>query len=304
MQEITYFLTEPFVTLGKTQITLMLVLSAVMFVVGLWWIAGTAERFALRSAKRLGDEPNTIATVHLLARLLRYGVWAIGVLIGLNQIGFDMSSLALLGGAVGVGLGFGLQTIFSNFFSGLILMFERSLKVGDYIELPSGVLGHVKEVGLRYTHITTNDRRDILVPNSEFINGQVINWTLNDATRRLRLPFGVAYGTSKDEVKAACIAAASKVTGVMVSPDKAPTAWLVGYGDSALNFEMVVWADRRATTAPNATLAAMMWALDDELMARNIEIPFPQRDLRIREGVLNVAVHAPNKPDETDSQAA
>ena len=136
--------------------------------------------------------------VYLLSRLAGYFVWIIGTLIGLNFLGFELSSFAFLGGAVGLGLGFGLQNILSNFVAGIIILFEKSLKVGDIVELQSSVIGKVAEINLRYTRITTPDAIDILVPNSEFISGRVVNWTFADPIRRIHVPFGVAYGTDKD----------------------------------------------------------------------------------------------------------
>ena len=149
---------------------------------------------------------------------------------------------------------------------------------------------------MRYTRISTNDSLDVLVPNSEFINGRVSNWTLDDSHRRMHVPFGVAYGTPKEQVREAGIAAAAKVQGIMEEGRMRTQVWLVGYGDSAVNFELVVWADRQLTTHPASTHAKLMWALDDELASRGIEIPFPQRDLRLRTGVLDVRLQAPDAP--------
>jgi len=150
------------------------------------------------------------------------------------------------------------------------------------------VRGHVKEIAMRYTRVTTNDAIDVLVPNSEFINGRVINWTFDASYRRMRIPFGVAYGTPKELVREAAIAAARKVEGVLDEPGHEPTAWLTEYGDSSMNYEIVIWANRKLTTSPASTQAKLMWALDDELHARGVEIPFPQRDLHVRSGRLDV----------------
>ncbi|MEO7252143.1 MAG: mechanosensitive ion channel domain-containing protein [Arenimonas sp.] len=220
--------------------------------------------------------------------MARYSVWVFGTLIGLNWLGFDLSSFALIGGAIGIGLGFGLQAIISNFTSGVIILLERSLKVGDFVDLASGVRGHVLEIAMRYTRISTNDAIDVLVPNSEFINGRVTNWTLDHALRRMRIPFGVAYGTPKERVREACQAAAARIPGVVNTAGKEPDAWLISYGDSAVNYELVFWADRELNTHPASCHAQMMWALDDELAARGIEVPFPQRDIHFRSGVLQV----------------
>ena len=232
----------------------------------------------------------------MLGRLFRYVVWVIGTLIGLNYLGIDLTSIALLGSALAVGLGFGLQHVVSNFVSGVIILLERSLKVGDFVELESGVRGHVSEIAMRYTRITSNDALDVVVPNSEFINGRVVNWTLGDAYRRMHIPFGVAYGTPKEMVREAGIAAARRIPGVMETDEKKSAVWLVAYGDSSMNYELVVWADRELTTRPGSAHANLMWALDDELHQRGIEIPFPQRDLHIRSGTLDVRMAAAGAP--------
>ncbi|MCB1625778.1 MAG: mechanosensitive ion channel, partial [Pseudomonadales bacterium] len=198
----------------------------------------------------------------------------------------------------GVGVGFGLQNIVSNFVSGIILLTERSLKVGDFVDLQSGVRGKVVEIAMRFTRVSTNDLVDILVPNSEFVNGRVTNWTFDEFSRRIHVPFGVAYGTDKERVKAAGIAAAKRITGIIVDdPRRAPDVWLVGFGDSALNFELVAWVTRALVTSPGRTEARILWAIDDEMRAANIEIPFPQRDLHVRSGALRVHVDSPDDSD-------
>lgn len=288
------------VQIGQSHVTVADVVAVVSFAIAIWWIAALAERFALRMTRRYSSDPSTNASVYLLSRIARYLVWVFGTIIGLNWLGIDLSSFALLGGAIGIGLGFGLQNIFSNFMSGVIILLERSLKVGDFVDLASGVRGHVRDIGMRYTRITTNDAIDILVPNSEFINGRVTNWTLDDSLRRMRIPFGVAYGTSKESVREACQAAAAGIQGVVTEGGKEPDAWLISYGDSAVNYELVFWADRELNTHPGSCHARMMWALDDELAARGIEIPFPQRDVHFRSGVLQVKLSDAAKPEADD----
>jgi small-conductance mechanosensitive channel len=274
--------------IGGTRISLAGLLMAMVFVVGIWWFAGMLERSVHRLARRYADEPWKFARIHLLSRLMRYGVWVLGTVIGLNYIGIDLTSIALLGSALAVGLGFGLQNVFSNFVSGVIILLERSLKVGDFVDLESGVRGHVREIAMRYTRVTTNDSLDVLVPNSEFINGRVVNWTLDDAHRRMHIPFGVAYGTPKELVREAGIEAARNVKGVVENDRMSTAVWLIKYGDNSMDYELIVWADRALTTRPASTHASLMWALDDALKVRGIEIPFPQRDLHIRSGTLDV----------------
>jgi len=286
------WLTRPLFSIGQGSVSLGSILLAALFLGGIWWFAGALESNLNRLARRHDDQPWKFARFHMLTRLLRYGVWVVGTLVALNYIGIDLSSVTLLGSAFAVGLGFGLQNIVSNFVSGVIILLERSLKVGDFVDLQSGVRGHVREIAMRYTRVSTNDSLDVLVPNSEFINGRVSNWTLDDSHRRMHIPFGVAYGTPKERVRDAARAAAEAVPGIIDAGPMRTNVWLVGYGDNAVNYELVVWADRERSTHPASTHAKLMWALDDALQAAGIEIPFPQRDLHLRSGTLNVRMQA------------
>lgn len=131
----------------------------------------------------------------------------------------------------------------------------------------------------------------MLVPNSEFVNGRVTNWTFADAIRRMHVPFGVAYGSDKQTVREAGIAAAAAVEGIILEgAEREPDVWLVGFGDSSLNFELVVWVGQSLIASPGRTQARLLWALETELVKRGLELPFPQRDLHIRSGILQVSV--------------
>jgi len=288
----TSHFTQPLFELGGAKISIAGMAASIAFVIGVWWLASLLERSVLRIAEKRLQEPGAYPRVHMLSRLLRYVVWVLGSLFGLNQLGINLSSITLLGSAFAVGLGFGLQNIISNFVSGIIILIERSLKVGDFVDLESGVRGHVKEIAMRYTRITTNDDIDVLVPNAEFINRRVINWTFDESHKRIKVPFGVAYGTPKEKVLEAGVAAALSVPNIMNAPGREPTVWLVAYGDNSMNYELVVWANRVLTTRPASAHAKLMWALDDELVRRGIEIPFPQRDLHVKSGVLDVRLRS------------
>jgi small-conductance mechanosensitive channel len=234
----------------------------------------------------------TSSTVYAFTRLVRYVVWIVGTLIGLTYIGFDLSSLAFLGGAIGLGIGFGLQNIFSNFISGIIILVEKTLKIGDFVDLQSGVRGTVTEISMRFTRVTTNDSVDVLVPNSEFINGRVTNWTFNDRNRRIRVPFGVAYGSDKNAVREAALAAADTVQGLIIDEAHPVSLLLKAFGDSSLDFEIVVWVGAELVSKPAGTASKILWALEDELTRRGIEIPNPQRDINIRSVAVPVRVES------------
>ncbi|MEZ5566552.1 MAG: mechanosensitive ion channel [Gammaproteobacteria bacterium] len=203
------------------------------------------ERAIRRLGSRWAEGEAVYPAAYALGRLGKYIVFVIGASIGLDTMGMNLSKLAIVGGAIGVGVGFGLQNIVNNFVSGIILLVERSLKVGDFVDLQSGVRGRVVEIAMHATRVLTNDSVDVLVPNSEFVNGRVINWTFDDYSRRIHIPFGVAYGTDKEKVKTAALAAARHVPGVIFdNPLRPPNVWLVQFADSSLNLSW--WCGSRA----------------------------------------------------------
>jgi len=276
------WINSPWFEIGSSRFTLGKVAGLVLIVLALWWLAMILERMIVRRALRGSSAPQASPGVYAFSRIARYTVWILGTLIGLNYLGLDLTSFAFLSGAIGVGIGFGLQNIFNNFVSGIILLLERTLKVGDFVDLESGISGRVAEISMRYTRITTNRAVDVIVPNSEFINGKVTNWTFDNDLRRLHIPFGVSYNSDKEAVREAAIAAAKNVPGNIDDGLRKPDVRLVGFGDSALNFELVAWIGPEVARSPGATTAKFYWALHDELVRRNIEIPFPQRVVSLR----------------------
>lgn len=260
-----------------SSICILLVLFAIVFIFERIFVQSVFLEQLLRRSSM--DQP----TRYTVRKVAGYTFLAVGYYISLLIVGINLTSLALIAGAIGVGLGFGLQNIISNFVSGIIILFERSLKVGDFVELASGVSGEVQEINMRSTLVTTNDNIDILVPNSEFVNGQVTNWTHRDALRRIHVPFGVAYGTDKELVKKAALEVAGLVSFTVQDDDqRRPQVWFVGFGNSSLDFELVVWVGPEAVNRPGAVQAAYLWELHTALYKYEIEIPFPQNDLHVR----------------------
>ena len=265
---------------GGLSITVGGLLAAVLALLAVWFVSLLAQRALGRYGSRTGANA---ASVYTVSRIVHYVLLAVGVLLALELAGIPVGKFTVFAGALGVGLGFGLQAIFNNFMSGLILLFDKSLKVGDFVELDAELRGTVRDINIRATRITTNDNIDILVPNSEFVSGRVVNWTHRGTRRRLRVPFGVAYGVDKELVKKAALEAASRVpfTRAMEGEDR-PQVWLVGFGDSAVEFILAVWLTEEAARRNAAIKAAYLWELDTSLKEHGIEIPFPQRDLRLR----------------------
>ncbi|MEP6634197.1 MAG: mechanosensitive ion channel domain-containing protein [Luteimonas sp.] len=256
-------------------------LAAVLAMLATWALTIVVRRALARYAER-HPQANR-ASLYTVTRLAQYAVLAAGLMLALGLAGIPVGKFAVFAGALGVGLGFGLQAIFSNFISGLILLFDKSLRVGDFVELESGVHGEVRDIKIRATTIVTNDNIDILVPNSEFVVGRVVSWTHREVSRRLRVPFGVAYGTDKDLVKRAALEAAREVPFTLSQDGpRRPQVWLASFGASSLDFELVVWLTAEATKRPSAVKAAYNWALHSALQKYAIELPFPQQDLHVR----------------------
>jgi small-conductance mechanosensitive channel len=290
-------LLDPLFELGNTPITPLRLLGIAAITAFVLWGSKFVEGAVRRLARHRSDQFSESSS-YALARIIRYFVVLIGLVAGLAAVGVDLTSLSIVGGAVGIGLGFGMQALVANFVAGVVLLLDRSLKVGDFIDLQSGVRGEVVEIALRFTRVHTNDSVDVLVPNSEFISGRVTNWTYDDLGRRLHVPFTAAYGIDKEIIREAGLGAARKVDGVMLDQEgRAPDVWLVGMGDNALEYELVVWVNHSLAARPGAANARLLWALHDELRTRNVEIPFPQRDLWLRSGPLAVTISGDSRPD-------
>ncbi len=213
---------------------------------------------------------------YAVSSLVHYLILFVGFLFAVAASGVDLSRFALLAGAFGVGIGFGLQNVVNNFVSGLILLFERPIKVGDTVQLAQ-VNGEVRHIGIRSSTVRTFDGAEVIVPNSEFVSSAVTNWTLSDRTRRIDLPIGVAYGSDPERVLALLRAVAN--AHPLVSEHPAPLALFTGFGDSALNFELRVWTDHFDQWA--TTRSELGIAVHRALGEAGIDVPFPQRDIRL-----------------------
>ena len=274
--------TEPLFFVNKTPISAVkLLLALLIFVFG--FIVG---QFYKRGVKRLTEHSASItpSTQTLLANLGYYLIVIAAFFITLKVLGINLTSIALVAGALSVGIGFGLQNVVSNFVSGLILMFERSIKIGDYVELDDNLRGRISDIRMRSTTITTNDNIDVIVPNQDLIQNRVINWTMNDRLRRFKIPFGVAYGTDADKVETVILEAVrtSGFTDIYESGRRKTRVIMTGMGDSSVNFELFVWIQGREILYPRRTESRFLRLIYKTLNIHGIEIPFPQRDIHIR----------------------
>lgn len=257
-------------------------LIAAMLAIGATWLVSALVRRALH---RFGSRHQGVnqAALYAVSRVVHYILLLVGILLALDLAGISLGKFALFASALGVGLGFGLQAIFGNFIAGLVLLFDRSLKVGDFVELDADTRGTVHAINIRATRIVTNDNIGVLVPNAEFVNGRVVNWTHRSVNRRIRVPFRVPFGVDKELVKKAALEAAARVPFTLATEgEKRPQVWLVAYGENGVEFLLVVWLTGAAARRNVAIQAAYLWELDTSLREHGIEVPAPQRDLRLR----------------------
>ena len=233
-----------------------------------------------------------------LLAMVGYIGFVIAAITSLRFSGVSVASLAIIAGALSVGIGFGLQDIANNFISGLILLFERPIKSGDFVTI-AGVEGFVRKISIRSTEIETLDRRNVIVPNSELISGQVTNWVLRDPHGRLTLNIGVAYGSDVELVQKLLVEAAIEHPDV-IKEGRAPgpKALFMEFGDSSLNFELRVWIHRIEKRFD--VVSGLNFAIDKAFRANGVEIPFPQRDLHVRSWNPSARPVTPDKATEPD----
>ena len=226
------------------------------------------------------------ATKTMLANLGYYFLVILTFVFALNSVGIDLSSLTILVGALSVGIGFGLQNIVSNFISGIILIFEKSIQVGNIIELSDQFRGRVTQINMRSSVINTFDNIDIIIPNSTLMQNNVINLTFSDDIRRLHVPFGVAYGTSSDLVIEVILDALKKSDLVYIQDDESKEAkvWMTGMGASSVDFKLLVWinANTNKMGVDSSNMSDFLIFIYKTLQNNNIEIPFPQMDIHVK----------------------
>lgn len=272
------------VTVGDVRVSLYLVIKAVAFAIVLLWLAATLSRVVNRRVTRSQKLTPSVQT--LIIQGVRLGLTLVAILIAMNAVGVDLTAFAVFSGAIGVGLGFGLQKIVSNFVSGIIILSDRSIKPGDVVEV-ADTYGWVTSLGARYASIRTRDGTEHLIPNEEFIVGRVINWTHTDTAVRRKLPVGVSYDTDLDAAIPIIKEAVGKTKRVLSQP---PVNVLVrGFGDSAIDLEARFWISDPQNGVSNVASEAYLnvWrALRDA----EIEIPFPQRDVNFRSGEVSVRI--------------
>lgn len=265
-----------FFKIGNVPVTPLFVIKVVVYVV-LLVVAAHLGRKILRDRilKRTAlDE----GLQYAMAAGIGYLIFFIGATVGLQSLGIDLTSLAFLGGAVGLGIGVGLQSVVNNFVSGLILLLERPIKVGDRVEIQN-LAGDVIQIAARSTWVRTNDNVVIIVPNSEFTTQRVTNWTANDRCVRITLGVGTSYSSDPEEVRRLLLQIAAGHPDVLATP--APDVIFTDFGDSSLDFKLRVWTMNQVRT-PHILKSDLYFAIFKLFKQEGIEIPFPQRDLHVR----------------------
>ncbi len=271
------------VVIGGLRVSPLLVIKATVLLLLTLWAANATSDFLERRVRGVADLTPSIQV--LIGKLIRLLLITFAILVVLSSVGIDFSALAFFSGAIGVGLGFGLQKIVSNLVSGIILLADKSIKPGDVITVGDS-FGWVGSMGARYTSVVTRDGREYLIPNEDFVTQRVINWSYSNDEVRLDVEFGVAYASDPHKVIALALEAVRSIPRLLEKPP--PVCYLKAFGNSSLDFVLRFWIRDPIDGLTNVR-GAVMLALWDVLKREGVEIPFPQRDLNPR-GPFHVVV--------------
>jgi small-conductance mechanosensitive channel len=273
-------------------LTLVQIFLLVALLLGVFWISARTKSFLFN--RFLVNSGLDRSLQYAISQIVSNIVLVVGVFIVLDNAGIHLGTLTVFAGAVGVGIGFGLQNIASNFISGLVILAERPITIGDRVEV-AGVAGQVQQIRARSTVILTNDNITMIVPNTKFIDSPVTNWTYGDPRVRFRIPIGVAYGSDLEKVRSALLEVARENSHVLHDP--APTVFLETFGESSINLELVVWS-KEMSYRPRRFRSDLNFAIAQKLREAGVEIPTPQRDVNFRGGVVRVEMTAAGKTPE------
>ena len=273
---------------GDLRFSVLSMLRAIVFLIVLMWAATSLGNFLDRRIQTVDELTPSLRV--LLGKILRIALVVFAVMIAMQSLNIDLTALTVLSGAVGVGIGFGLQKVVSNFISGMIILLDQSIKPGDTITLGE-TFGWIRELRARFVSVVTRDGREYLIPNEDFITTQVINWSFSDRFVRLDVPFGVSYDSDPHQVTAVAIEAASSVERVD-SEYRQPVCWITEFGDSSINFLLRFWIDDPQQGLTNIRGKVMM-ALWDAFKENGISIPFPHREVIMKTPITVNATEAP-----------
>ncbi len=277
LDETIGFMDAVALSVGNIRISLFMLFKAAIAGAFFFWLG----RISNTAGKKVIHKQDSIdpPTRELFAKLFEIVLFLVIFVLLLQVMGLDLTALTVFGGALGVGLGFGLQQIASNFISGIILLLERSMGIGDFIELEDGRAGTLKQLNMRSSTLETFDGKEIMVPNEKFITTQFTNWTRDDPRQRYEVEFSVSYDSDLREVKKLVEIAVSTHPQVLSDPEK-PDCELRGFGDSGVDFAIEFWVDG-LDDGKNKFSSDVLFLIWDVLKENNVTIPFPQRDVRI-----------------------
>lgn len=264
------------ITLGDIRISALVVIKGVLSLAVLLWLATLASSIFERRIRAVRDLTPSVQV--LFSKLLKIVLVTIAVVAALGIVGVDLTAFALFSGAIGVGIGFGLQKIVSNLISGVILLADKSIKPGDVVGLGE-TYGWINSLGARYASVITRDGTEHLIPNEDLITQKVVNWSYSDNKVRLKMPIGIAYESDVRMAIALCLEAAAETPRVLDKPQAG--CLLKGFGDSSVDIELRIWIDDPSNGVANvkSEILLRVW---DKFHAHGIQIPFPQRDLHIK----------------------
>ena len=283
------FLNVPVTTLGKTDITLWTILYFIFLTFLLFYVTGKLRKWIVY--KLLAKSKIDLGVRVAAGSIFRYLILFIGFIIVLQTVGIDLSAITILAGALGVGIGFGLQNITNNLVSGIIILFERPIKVGDRIEV-GDVAGDVVKISMRSTTIVTNDNISIIVPNSDFISSKVINWSHIDRNIRLNFPVGVSYKEDPQRIRKLLLEVARDNKGVLKEPK--PDVLFSEFGDSALVFNLRIWT-QEFINRPGVLKSQLYYAIFEKFAQNGVQIPFPQRDIHLKSTETPIVIQSKEK---------
>jgi small-conductance mechanosensitive channel len=276
--EAATFLDSLALPLGRVRLSLLLLVEAVLLLIATVWLAVVVGRY-LDERVQSSDELTPSIRV-LLGKLVKIGLVLVAGIVALSSVGVDLTALTVFSGAIGLGLGFGLQKVVSNFISGVIILLDKSIKPGDTISL-EGTFGWIRELRARFVSVVTRDGREYLIPNEDFITHRVINWSFSDELVRLDVNFGVSYDADPHKVSQLAIEAA--VTVPRVEADRRPVCWLTGFGESSLDFVLRFWIHDPQQGLTNVR-GKVLLALWDTFKENGIGIPYPHREIIMKNG--------------------
>ena len=277
-QEILEILKKKLVSLGDVTITPAVLITVALIMLGAFGVSRLLRRMLRRNV--FGLTHMNIGTQETICRILHYIIMLMGLFIAVQQVGVDLTTLAAISAILMVGIGLGLQNITNNFISALILLFERPVQVGDFVEV-SGVQGRIRAIKTRSSIVETLDNVAIIVPNSNFISQNVTNWSYRDSKVRIHVSVGVSYGSDVDLVEETLLQVGRAHPEVLLNLE--PQIQFLEFGDSSLNFDLLVWIND--ASRQYIVRSDLNFAIVKAFRAQGITIPFPQRDLHIQSAV-------------------